>query len=390
MSQHALLSASSSHKWLHCPPSARLEEQLPDKGNIHTAEGTLAHKIAELKLRKHFTPMGPRTYNKVLKELQADPLYQSEMLGHTDAYLEYVQQMCHAYAAPPHVAIERQLDYSEYAPEGFGTADCIVIGGGLLHVIDFKYGQGVPVEAEGNTQMMLYGLGALSAYSMLYDVERVRMTIMQPRLAAVPEAELSVKELRAWGDSIRPTAQLAHMGAGDFCKGDWCDKAFCKARAQCRTYNAENTQIVTALEAFGGAKPPLISNEEVADILRRAQPIAVWIACLEEYAEKALLQGEVIPGFKLVEGRTSRIWRDGVDKAFEELINRGIEEALLWERKAVTPPGLEKALGKKLFKEAAENLVETKPGKPTFVPETDKREAITLNPTAAEVFGQPA
>lgn len=182
---------------------------MPETTSDYAEEGRLAHAIGELKLRKHFTPLGPRKFTAELKKLQESPYYKEEMLEHTDAYLEYVQQVCHAYDATPHVAIERRVDYSDYAPEGFGTSDCIVIGSGLLHVIDFKYGQGVLVPAEGNTQMMLYALGALKAYAMLYEINRVCMTIVQPRHGAAPEYQVTVDELHAWGESINPIAQLA-------------------------------------------------------------------------------------------------------------------------------------------------------------------------------------
>ena len=387
---HALLSASSSHKWLHCPPSARLEDQFPDTAGEAAQEGRLAHALAELKLRKHFTPLGPRKFNAELKKLQEDPLYKPEMLDHADTYLDYVQKVCHAFDAAPHVAIERRVDYSVFAPEGFGTADCIVIGSGILHVIDYKYGQGVPVEAERNPQMMLYGLGALNAYAMLYEIHTVRMTIVQPRIDRILEDEIEVDKLLAWGDGIRSVAQQAFEGKGEFCPGVWCKDAFCKARKQCRAYNEQYRATITALEAFAPAKPPLITNEELGEILARAEPIAAWVKELKEYAEQALLNGEEVPGYKLVEGRTSRVWKDGTDEAFRQLMERGIEEALLWKREPVTPPALEKALGKKPFKETAEDLVETMPGKPTLVPESDKREPIKLSPTAAEVFANPA
>ena len=387
MSEHALLSASASHRWIHCTPSARLEETLPETSSQYAEEGRLAHKIAELKLRKHFTPMGTRAYNKALKELQADPLYRPEMLEHTDTYLDYVQRVCHAYAKPPHVAIERRLDYSNYAPEGFGTGDCIVIGGGLLHIIDFKYGAGVPVDAEGNPQMMLYALGALNAYVLLYEIERVRMSIVQPRLNVTPEHELSVEELRAWGGGIRPTAQKAFAGAGEYCAGDWC--RFCRAKAQCRARNEEYAGVVSALEVFGKAKPPLITNEEMADIMRRALPIATWVEDLQEYALSAILCGELVPGWKAVVGRSNRKFSD-TDEAFKRITDAGYDEAVLFTREPITLAAAEKLLGKKQFNELLDTYIVRPPGKPTLALESDKREAINLTPTAAEAFSQPA
>lgn len=385
MSQHALLSASSSHKWLHCPPSARLEAQFPESTSTYAEEGRLAHAIAELKLRKHFTPMGPRSFNSAMKKLQEDPLYQPEMLGHTDTYLEYVQKVCHSYASAPHVAIEKKIDYSHFVPEGFGTGDCIIIGGDKLHIVDFKYGSGVPVSAEENPQMMLYALGALEAYALLYKINRVQLVIVQPRLDSISEYELNATELLSWGENIRPISQQAFEGKGEYCAGDWC--RFCRAKAQCRALNEQYTTVVSALEAFSSAKPPLISNEEMGEILLRAQPIAAWVADLEEYALGAILRGDPVPGWKAVEGRSNRKFSD-TDAAFGQVKKAGYDEAVLYTREPITLTAVEKLLGKRQFDELLKSYIIKPPGKPTLAPETDKREAINLNPTAAEVFSQ--
>lgn len=385
MSQHALLSASSSHKWLHCPPSARLEDQFPESTSTYAEEGRLAHAIAELKLRKHFTPMGARAFTNALKKLQADPLYQPEMLGHTDTYLEYIQKVCHSYSSAPHVAIEKKLDYSSCVPEGFGTGDCIIIGGSKLHVVDFKYGSGVPVGAVENPQMMLYALGALNAYALLYLIEQVQLTIVQPRLDSVSEYELSADALRAWSRSIQPIAQQAFDGAGEFCAGEWC--RFCRAKSQCRARAEQYTSVVSALEAFSSAKPPLISNEEMGEILLRAQPIAAWVADLQECALSEILRGEPVPGWKAVEGRSNRKFSD-TDAAFGQVKKAGYDEAVLYTREPITLTAVEKLLGKKQFVDLLSSYIIKPPGKPTLAPETDNREAIKLNPTAAEVFCQ--
>lgn len=386
--EHALLSASSSHRWLHCTPSARLEETLPEATSEYAEEGRLAHAIAELKLRKHFTPMGPKAFSNALKKLQADPRYAPEMLAHTDTYLEYIQQTCHAYDRQPHVAIERRLDYSHIAPEGFGTGDCIIIGGKTLWVVDFKYGAGVPVSAEQNPQMMLYALGALQAYGLLYDIEQVCMAIVQPRLDSISEHSMPVNELRTWGEGIRPIAQKAYEGKGEYCPGDWC--RFCRAKGKCRAQAETYTATISALEAFGGARPPLITNEELGEILLRAQPIAAWLATLEECALKAILRGEPVQGWKAVEGRSNRAFRD-TDEAFKQLIAAGYNEAALYTRKPLTLTEVEKLLQtKKQFDELLGQYIIKPPGKPTLVPETDKREAINLTPTAADAFTEPA
>lgn len=385
---HALLSASASHRWLHCTPSVRLEEKLPEATSDYAEEGRLAHEIAELKLRKHFTPMGSRAFTNALKKLQAKPHYSSEMLSHTDTYLEYIQQTCHAYDRPPYVAIERRVDYSHIAPEGFGTADCIIIGGNVLQVVDFKYGAGVPVSAEQNPQMMLYALGALQVYAMLYAIEIVRMAIVQPRLTpSISEYEIPVDELRAWGEQIRPTAQAAFDGKGEYCPGDWC--RFCRAKGKCRAQAETYTSVISAFEAFGGARTPLITNEELGEILLRAQPIVAWVKSLEEHALTAILRGEPVPGWKAVEGRSNRTFNN-TDEAFKKIMEAGYEETVLYKREPITLTEVEKLLGKKLFSELLAGYVIKPSGKPTLAPETDKREAINLIPTAAEAFSEPA
>lgn len=371
MGDHALLSASSAHKWLNCTPSARLEAQFPDSTSEYAAEGSLAHEIGELKLRKHFIePMGPRTFNNKLKKLQENPLYQAEMIGHTDTYLDYISGIVHGYSAPPYVAVEKRLNYSVYAPEGFGTGDCIVIGGNTLRIIDLKYGKGVPVSAEWNPQMMLYALGALSEYSILYILEKIIMVIVQPRLDSISEFELTVEELLAWGESIKPAAQQAFAGEGEYVPGEHC--RFCRAKSLCRA----RAEFNTSLEEFHKMKPPLISNEEVGQIIARAQDLAKWVADLEEYALAECLKGVEIPGWKAVEGRSIRQFTNQ-DEAFKVLNANGIEEVMLFERKPITLASVEKLIGKPKFKELLNAYVNTPPGKPTLVPASDKREAIT-------------
>ncbi|MFZ5975223.1 MAG: DUF2800 domain-containing protein [Bacillota bacterium] len=380
--EHALLSASGAHKWLHCPPSARLEDMLPDQTSVYAEEGRLAHAIAELRLRKlYIEPMGPRKFNAALKQLQADPLYQDEMLRYTDTYVEYVQRVVHSYTQPPHIVVEKQLNYSDYAPEGFGTGDCIIIGGHALHIIDFKYGKGVSVSAESNPQMGLYALGALKEYALVYDIDVVTMAIIQPRLDNISEHLTTADDLRAWGESIKPAAQQAYNGEGEFCAGEWC--RFCRAKAQCRAQ--ADTHL--ALEVFGGKLPPLLTNKEVGDILVRARNLQAWVSSLEDYALSELLKGEEIPGWKAVEGRSTRQFIN-TDEAFAALVAAGYDEALLYERKPITLTSVEKLLGKAKFDELLKSRIEKPPGKPALALLSDKREAITNKTTAAEAFGK--
>ncbi|WDL96904.1 DUF2800 domain-containing protein [Alicyclobacillus sp. ALC3] len=376
---HALLSASSAKQWLNCTPSARLSEQFPDTHSTFAAEGTLAHEMSELKLRAAFVePMPKRTFNAQLKKFKEHELYQPEMDKHTDTYVEYIAAIVHQFATPPYVAVERRLDYSAYAPEGFGTGDCIIIGGGTLYINDLKYGKGVPVSAEGNPQMRLYALGAYLLYSLLHKIDRVQMAIIQPRLDSISEETLTLEELLEWGDSIRPLAKLAWEGKGEFQPGDHCK--FCRARATC----AARAEYHLSLEGFHAMKPPLISAADVGQILERARNLASWVKDLEDYALQEALTGAEIPGWKAVEGRGSRQYRD-LDEAFQALIKSGIEEAMLYERKPLTVPNVEKLLGKQRYRELLEPYVVNQPGKPTLVPETDKRQATTRD-TAADDF----
>lgn len=383
MGDHALLSASGAHKWLTCTPSARLEESFPESTSEYAEEGRLAHEIAELKLRKAFIePMGARKFNSMLKKLQEKPLYQAEMLGHTDAYLDYISGIVHGYALTPYVAIEKKLNYSEFVPEGFGTGDCIIISGNTLRITDFKYGKGVPVSAENNPQMKLYALGAFIDYSFLYPIEKVIMSIIQPRLSDSPsEYEMTAQDLLEWGAQIQPIAAAAFAGDGEYVSGEHC--RFCRAKSLCRARSEFNT----SLEEFNQMKPPLISNEEVGQILVRAQQLAAWVKDLGDYALAECLAGRLVQGWKAVEGKSNRQFID-TDQAFKAVIADGYDEALLYERKPITLTAAETLLGKAKFAELLAGHITKPPGKPALVVETDKREAIRpISPEQA--FGVP-
>ncbi len=382
MAEHALLSASSAHRWLMCPPSAKLEQQFPDEGSSYAAEGTLAHSIAELKVRKQFVePMGPRKFTNALKKLQEDPLYQEEMLEHTDRYVDEIKRIVLSYPAKPYVAVEQRLDFSAFVPGGFGTGDCIVIGGDELNVIDLKYGKGVAVEAKDNPQLRLYAVGAVLRYGMLYDIRTVRTTIVQPRLDSVSSEELPKNDLMLWAETlVKPAAAAAAEGKGGYFAGDWC--RFCRARTQCK---ARATHYLT-LDKYEKKDPGLLSDAEIGDILYRAQDLKAWVADLEEYALAQTLSGAEVPGWKAVEGRSLRQFTDQ-EAAFRALVAAGTPEAMLYERKALTLAAAEKAVGKATFAEICGPYIDKPPGKPTLVPDTDKRPAISNKTTAAEAFG---
>lgn len=378
--QHALLSASGSHKWLHCTPSARLEEKMPEQESVYANEGRLAHEIGELKLKKLFTdPMGPKKFKAALKKLQENPLYQDEMDRYTDMYTEHIAGIIHSFSAPPYIAVEKRLDYSQYAPEGFGTGDCIIIGGNTLHVIDLKYGKGVPVSSKDNPQMKLYALGAFTEYSFLYQIEQISMTIIQPRLDNISNDVITIDDLLNWGAEIAPTAQKAFFGEGEHVPGEWC--RFCRTKALCRARADFNM----ALDEYKQINPALITNDEIGRILQKAKDLAAWAKDLEEYALSELLKGNQVEGWKAVEGRSNRRFINQ-DEAFAVVKANGIDEAMLYERKPITLTAVEKLLGEKRFNELLAAHVEKPKGSPTLATIEDKRstyQSITLQ----EAFG---
>lgn len=383
MAAHALLSASSSHQWLHCPASVRLTEHLPDKDTPYTLEGRLAHEIAELKVKAYFEGLPKRTVTSGLKKIKANPEYGSyyapEMDGYTEAYLDYVKECALRYESKPYVSIEKRVSYAEIAPEGFGTCDCIMIGSGHLSIIDFKYGKGVPVSAEENPQLKLYALGAYLTYKFLYPITRVTMAIHQPRLDSVTEWEVSVKDLLAWGDSIKPIAQQAFEGGGEPVPGEHC--RFCKIRGSCRTRAEKNMELVEK----SNTKAQELSNEEIGELLGKMDDLKSWADAVKSHALSLLLDGEEIPGWKAVEGRSNRQFTDP-DKALKAVIDSGIDEAILFERNPISLSSIEKLLGKKKFDELLASWVIKPPGKPATAPLTDKRPAIQNRPTAEEAF----
>ena len=388
--KHALLSASSASRWLHCTAAPRFEEQFPEKTSEYAEEGRLAHAICELKVIKKFTTqLTPRMYSTRINKLKKDPLYTDEMDKTSDLYVEHLTEKAMTYNSTPYVAVEVQVDFADYVPEGFGTCDCIMIGGDTLNITDYKHGKGVPVSAEGNAQMRLYALGALKRYASIYGntIKNVCMTIDQPRIQDEPSTEtITVEELRAWGESIKPAAAKAYMGLGEFCPGEHC--RFCRGKAQCKARAAINT----ALEEFkdcvpqNGEKPPLfgqgvLTDEEIGDLLIRGKELVAWYKDLEEYALNALLNGGTIPGWKAVAGRSNRTFAD-TDAAIAAVIAAGYDEALVYERKPKTLTELEKLMGKAEFTAKLGAYVVKPLGKPTLAPMTDKREPYS--PAAAD------
>lgn len=380
--QHALLSASSAHRWLHCTGSPLLEKEFPDTTSVYAQEGTLAHELCELKLKKYTTVMPKGTYTRAHNKIMKSELWQNEMEGTSETYLEYVKEIMLSCEIAPAVLIEKRVDFSRYVPEGFGTADCLILAGDTLHVIDYKHGKGVVVDADHNQQMMLYALGAMDELSLLYRFKSVHMTIVQPRVNNISEFTMTADELREWGESVvKPKAEAAISGKGEFEAGDWC--RFCRAKQQCKTRYESNDSLYPELSARHD--PRLITLEELGEYLKRGRDMAAWLEDMKEYALSESLAGADVPGWKAVEGRGSRAFTD-TDAAVDTLIKNGIDESVLYERRVLTLAQMEKAVGKKAFGEIVGNLVVKNPGKPTLVEESDKRPRITNQPTAADVF----
>ena len=378
---HALLSASGAHRWMNCTPSAVLESQFPDTTSEAAKEGTLAHEMAEAKLQHLFNTQNYRKakLTRTLNKIKKSELYQPEMDVYTDDYVAYIRKAAMEFKKVPHIAIETRLALTAYIPDGFGTADCIMIGESTLHIIDLKYGKGVPVSAENNLQLMIYALGALMRYRLLYHIDTVKISIVQSRIDNTNSWELSARELAAFGETVKELASIAIKGEGDYKPGDWCK--FCRARRQCRARADKNIELAFDVDK----KPPLISNDEVGDYLRKGEDVAKWLSELQDYALAECLAGKEINGYKAVEGRGSRTWTD-MDAAFAAIIEDGTDEAMLYERRPMSLAQVEKLMGKAHFADVAGEFVVKNPGKPTLVPSTDKREAITNKITANEAF----
>lgn len=364
---HAVLSASGAHKWLVCTPSARLEEQYPNRTSEYMAEGTLAHAIAEFKVRSYFLePIAKSTYTRRINKFRKEQYFNAEMLNTTDTYLEFIKGIAMSTQHKPFIAVEMQVDYSEWVPEGFGTADCILISGDTLHVIDYKHGKGVKVEAEENPQMKLYALGAYNKYKLFYAIQNVEMHIIQPRIDNISSYRLTLKDLLDWAENtVKPQAQKAWAGIGEFVQGEHC--RFCKVK-NCEIRAKQNMKVVEEIQKISGTLAP----GEIGQILTKTDGIEQWIKELKGYALEQILEGENIPGWKAVEGKSNRKIVD-VDKAFEILEANGFDQAILYERKPLSLTALERVVGKKQLSDAIGDYIERPKGAPTLAKETDKR-----------------
>lgn len=369
---HALLSPSAAHRWINCTAAPRLEADVEDKGSEFAAEGTLAHAYCAQKL-KAFLGLPTEGEAKEIAELN-DRYHTGEMDEYTDTYKTIVLEKFNAARAKTKDAlllIETRLDFSEYVPDAFGTADAIIIADGTMEVIDFKYGKGVKVSAEDNPQMKIYALGAYEKFSFEYKIDRVRMTIIQPRIENFSEWELSVSELMAWTDSVlTPKAQQAYKGDGPQVPGDWCQ--FCKVKSNCRALTQKCIEA-----AKNHPDPKLISPDELAsDVLPMLATVKTWLAGVEDYALQQALSGVQLAGWKVVEGRSVRKITDQ-DGAALALNKAGYKTTEIYKPQELrTITDLEKLTGKKQFAAICGDFIEKPQGKPTLAPESDKRPAI--------------
>ena len=367
---HALLSASSSHRWLHCNPSARLEREFADRETTAAAEGTAAHALAEHKLKRRL---------KLRSERPVSPFDTDEMEICTDDYADFVmEQVTKERRRDPNtqVFIEQRLDFSCYVPEGFGTGDCLIVSKGRLHIIDLKYGMGLLVDSEENPQMKLYALAALTQYEEQYQIKKVKLTIFQPRRENVSTWETSVAKLKKWATKdLVPKAQRAFKGEGEYCPGEWC--IFCKAAVKCRARAEDKLRL--AQSEF--KMPPLLTDAEIEDVLAKLPDIKKWADEIQEYALAKALAGKEWAGFKLVEGRSVRKFTD--ERAVVKAANAaGYHD--IYKQTLISLTEMEKLMGKAEFSKVLGALVTKPQGKPTLVPDTDKRQAISVSNPKSE------
>lgn len=365
MGNHAILSASSSHRWLNCLPSARLEQEFEDQSGEAAKEGTAAHDLCEHKLKKALHMRSRRP----VSEYNSD-----EMEECTDAYVDFVMEqveLAKTKCNDPIVLIEQRLDFSCYVPDGFGTGDCLIISDDRLHIVDFKYGLGVLVDAVDNPQMKLYALGALGIYDHLYDIKEVSMTIFQPRRENVSTWTIPVEELKGWAEEeLKPRADKAFNGEGEYIPGPWC--TFCKAANRCRARAEEKLKL--AEKEF--KMPPLLTDAEIEEILLILPDLTKWANEITAYAtDAAVNHGKEWNGFKVVEGRSVRKYKDEGAIA-EKAVAGGYKD--IYRRSLIPMTEMQKLMGKTKFEEILGDLIYKPPGKPTLVPNSDKRPAINV------------
>lgn len=369
-SEHAVLSASSANRWLHCPPSVRLSEGYMDKASVFAMEGTSAHELCEYRLR---SALGMEAENPT----ENLDFYNTEMEECAEGYATYILELVEKAketCSDPVVMVEQRVDFSRYVPEGFGTADCIIIADETLNIVDYKHGKGVEVSAEDNPQMKLYALGALELFDCLYDISKVQMTIFQPRLSNVSVFVMDKADLLNWAnDELTAKAELAFEGKGELCCGEWCK--FCKAKANCK----ERAKVNMEMAQYEFRKSSLLTDEEVVKILSRIDELTSWASDVKNFALEQAVRGKQWPGWKVVEGRSNRKYTD--EGAVAQVVkNAGYNP---YDEKIMGITNMTKMLGKEKFNELLGDFVERPQGKPTLVSEDDNRPRMN---TAKEDF----
>ena len=363
MPKHALLSASASKQWLNCPPSARLCADKEDRDSPYAKQGTDAHELCEYKVLKAIG----QTLTDPIENLD---FYDAEMENCTEEYRNYVIEQLEgakSFCKDPVILVEQRLDFSKWVPEGFGTGDCIIVADDVLHIIDFKYGLGVIVDAQQNPQMMCYALGAIDIYDGIYDIKTVKMTIFQPRRDNISTFEMNKADLLNWADNIlAPTARLAYEGKGEFKAGDHCQ--FCKIKADCRKRAEYNLE----LAKYDFEMPANLDDTEIAAILTRADELVSWVNDIKEYALQQALNGTIYDGYKVVEGRANRKYTD------EDAVALAVKDTGFdpYEKKLLGITAMTSLLGKTKFNNLLGGLIEKPQGKPTLAPNSDKRQAL--------------
>lgn len=369
-SKHALLGASSAARWIACTPSARATEGLPDQESTYAAEGTRAHEVCEKALRYKLAKWEAGKPFDLLSDW-AQQSMPTEMFNAANQYVSFLHDQWVGFSCRPGVFIEQEVDVSRWVPGGFGTCDCLMIGGGLLHIIDFKYGQGVPVSPVRNPQLMYYALGAYALFDGLESIDTVRMSIVQPRIQEEPETfEMPLADLLDWArEVLQPAAEMAWRGEGTFCPGEHC--RFCKAHPGCRGWQ-EKYGPLAGFEPL--PQPAALSDEELGEWLQKVEGLVAYARELEDYAQTALLEGRTLPGWKLVQGRSTRKWTDQ-DAAFRQMEADGIDEAMLYTRTPISLTAAERMLGKKKFAEVMSAFITRAPGAPKLAKDSDPRPA---------------
>lgn len=383
---HALLSASGANRWLTCTPSAKLEEEYGErKSSPYAAEGTLAHELAELYLRKDvLNNISDADFELKLEEIMANEFFSDEMVEAVSMYTDYCEGQLIAAQTEnifAEMEIEQKFDLTEYVPESFGTGDCVIIADPTLEIVDFKFGKGVPVYADWNKQLMLYGLGALRKYDTMYYIETIKLTIVQPRLNNISTFVMPVAELRKWAEEeLAPRAQMAFKGEGELVAGDHCK--FCAVKNRCRKLYEQQMEI--AKHEF--QEPTMLSDEDIVDILERAPHFIEWINSITSYAQDmAVNHNKIWPGYKLVEGVSRRKWSDE-DQATQAIFARcpELSEDQIFDTKLKSITNIEKLIGKKRFAEILSDVTIKPEGKPTLVPMSDKRPALGFEQAKAD------